>query len=128
MTPSIDPEGVADLIHGDRQREYGDYSENSARCADLWTVWLSGRSRITQSDITGMMILLKLSRLANNPWHEDSWKDISGYAMLQTGQEIPDGVPGVPCDHCYYPLPDMAGSRCASCGDTKPWSDRAEDG
>lgn len=29
-----------------------------------------------------MMILNKLVRILNSPWHQDSWEDIAGYATL----------------------------------------------
>ena len=33
-------------------------------------------------DISAMMILLKISRLANSPGETDHWVDIAGYAAI----------------------------------------------
>jgi hypothetical protein len=37
---------------------------------------------ITPFDVGAMFILSKLSRLQSNPYHEDSWADIAGYAAI----------------------------------------------
>lgn len=37
---------------------------------------------ITPFDVGAMFILSKLSRLQSNPYHEDSWVDIAGYAAI----------------------------------------------
>ena len=67
-------------INGDRARDYGDALENHTRIALMWGAIL-GRE-ITPSQVAVMMIALKISRLANQPEHLDSWVDVCGYAAL----------------------------------------------
>lgn len=43
------------------------------------------------------MIAVKMSRLIESPWHQDSWDDIGGYAAIGkelTQREKIDGYPG----------------------------------
>lgn len=71
-----------DLVTGDRAKQYGTGSQNMERIADLWSNYL-GR-QITPRDVCAMMILHKVSRIAqkkDEPAH-DSWIDIAGYASL----------------------------------------------
>lgn len=44
---------------------------------------------ISPFDVGAMFILSKLSRLQSNPYHEDSWIDIAGYAAI-TGEVMKD--------------------------------------
>lgn len=39
-------------------------------------------SSISSEDVAHMMILLKVARLANDPYHRDSLVDVCGYAAL----------------------------------------------
>lgn len=68
------------LVNGDRNNTYGPPSQDFTRTAQLWTTYLDGRSTLEAHDVAVMMILLKVSRLACTPDHEDSWIDIAGYA------------------------------------------------
>ncbi len=65
-----------DIVHGERQQDYGDMGESFRRIAGLWSAYL-GR-HIDVFDVAKMMILLKVSR-AKNQNHRDSYVDIVGY-------------------------------------------------
>ena len=70
------------LVADDRAKQYGTGLQNLERIADLWSSYL-GR-QITPRDVCAMMILHKVSRIAqkkDEPAH-DSWIDIAGYASL----------------------------------------------
>lgn len=82
---------AAQLITGDRQKDYGPPDENFARIAEHWTVHLKKKLQydtvITARDVAELMILLKVARLAQSPT-DDTYKDIGGYAGI--GAEIAD--------------------------------------
>ena len=66
-----------ELINADRHEDYGQYVDNAGRIAELWSTYKG--IEITREDVTAMMILLKVARLAQTPTHRDSWLDIAGY-------------------------------------------------
>lgn len=71
---------AADLIDGDRAKNYGDAKDNFVRIAKTWEVVLG--HEVTPEQVALCMIGVKLARLANSSEHEDSWIDIAGYAAL----------------------------------------------
>jgi hypothetical protein len=66
---------------GARGNTYGSAHENFTRIAALWNAQLSSKLAVplTPLDVAQLMILVKMSRLANAENHEDSWVDIAGY-------------------------------------------------
>lgn len=74
---------------GARGNTYGSADENFQRIANLMTAQLGLVSELPNSgcltralaveDVALLMIMVKTSRLANNPVHADSWTDIAGY-------------------------------------------------
>lgn len=66
-----------EIINGERASDYGRAHVNMQRIADMWSAYL-GRP-VSIEDVSAMMILLKVSRLANTPKLFDSWMDIAGY-------------------------------------------------
>lgn len=79
------PQSIADkakeIIYGDRESCYGDPGKNLRCIADMWSSYLD--VDVTGSDVCNMMVLLKVERLKNSPYHEDSMVDIIGYTLLQ---------------------------------------------
>lgn len=71
-------------INGPRQNDYGDkltnFSQISMMVQGLLAHKLLPDSRITPEDITLIMIIVKMARLAKSPDHYDSILDIAGYA------------------------------------------------
>jgi len=70
---------AAEITRGDRQKAYGDWSDNAADIATMWSVIL-GRE-VTARQVALCMAALKVIRLKHGP-HADSWIDLAGYAAL----------------------------------------------
>lgn len=62
-----------------RHEIYGDSLENFRNIGIIWGVLLNTEP-IEPHKVAQMMIALKLQRINKNPKHEDSWRDIQGYA------------------------------------------------
>ena len=71
------------IIHGDRQADYGDKRQNFTQIAMIWQGLLATKlapgSAITPEDVASCMIGVKLARLAKSPDHIDSQMDVAGY-------------------------------------------------
>lgn len=80
---------AANLIDGDRDVQYGAPIDDFSLTASMWEAYLR-RTVITRNtggevfldphDIAVMLILVKVSRLAQTPEKHDHWLDIAGYA------------------------------------------------
>ena len=70
----------------DREKSYGSPAKNYERVADLIQVILADKLRpeaeISAADAVLINCAVKLSRLIENPDHEDSQADLAGYASL----------------------------------------------
>lgn len=67
----------------DRQDDYGKPEEVFNCIAAYWDTYLISRGLeggLNGYDVAAMMILLKIARLVNSPYKEDTWVDIAGYA------------------------------------------------
>jgi hypothetical protein len=73
----------------DRESRYGNPSDCLSRIAAGWNWWLKSRRELTEVDVAVMMMILKLSRLANDPTSLDSWIDACGYSAI--GGELNGG-------------------------------------
>ena len=73
-----------EIIHGDRQQDYGDKLQNFSQIAMLWqgilAPQLADDSKITPELVALCMIAVKIARLSKSPDHQDSILDIAGYA------------------------------------------------
>lgn len=109
-------EEAGEIINADRMDAYGHPIVNFNRIAGMWTAFLTEKlgvtegaeevelraltgevvarqtetvatpATITATDVAAMMMMVKLSRVANDPAKVDSWVDIAGYAAL--GSEV----------------------------------------
>ncbi len=81
-----------EAVSKSRNVSYGEPQDDFACTAELWDSYVTritqvrGMPSIWPSDISAMMILLKISRLANSPGEMDHWIDIAGYSAI--GAEI----------------------------------------
>ena len=80
-----------ECVTNDRQTTYGTPENSFKRIANLWTSFLSGyklTSGVTLSaaDVSVMLGMLKIARIASSPQHADNWVDLAGYAAC--GGEI----------------------------------------
>ena len=72
-------EEAGKIVHGNREDTYGPAERNLSRIAEMWSAYLS--VPITARQVAVMMVLLKVSRDAFKPKH-DNMVDICGYAYL----------------------------------------------
>ena len=80
---------AADIINGDRNIQYGDPIDDFSLTASMWEDYLrrivvtrntDGEVFLDPHDVAIMMMLVKVSRLAQSPEKKDHWLDIAGYA------------------------------------------------
>lgn len=69
---------VEHIVTNNRNVDYGDPLEDFSRTAKMWSAYLGVEIQPWQVSI--MQMMLKISRLANNPFKGDSWLDIAGYS------------------------------------------------
>ena len=73
-----------DVTRNARQSAYGHPLDNHGCTAQLWTAYIErrfgARVPMTSLDVCYLMMLVKISRLANDPTHRDSLVDMAGYA------------------------------------------------
>lgn len=79
-------EEAIQIIHGDREKTYGNPAVNLENIAELWMVFLEKKHGVLVAllpeDVAMMMVLLKVARLMHSPKHRDSLVDLCGYAGL----------------------------------------------
>lgn len=74
-------------VCGQREQDYGSPEDNFKRIADLWSAYMG--VDFTATNVSVMMALLKIARIASNPLHMDNWVDGCGY--LACGGELARG-------------------------------------
>jgi hypothetical protein len=72
-------EEAQELIHGERQKTYGNPLDDFSRTGRMWGALLKIPD-IPAETVALMMAALKMSRLCNTPNHRDSLVDLAGYA------------------------------------------------
>jgi hypothetical protein len=75
---------LQDILHQDRNLQYGEPADNLKRIANLWDVYRVSKPspQIVEEDVAIMMALVKIARLCNDLTNKDSWLDLAGYAAL----------------------------------------------
>ena len=80
---------AASIIDGDRNVQYGNPIDDFSLTASMWQEYLrrimvtrntDGAVYLDPHDVAVMMMLVKVSRLAQSPEKHDHWLDIAGYA------------------------------------------------
>jgi hypothetical protein len=72
-------DGVKGTLH-ERGRIYGSSRTNHERISELWSGYLG--DYISPMQVSMCMLLVKVSRLTESPNHQDSIKDLVGYAAI----------------------------------------------
>lgn len=67
-----------EIVHKDRNANYGSPEDNFKQIAELWSAYK--KLPFTSADVAVMNMLIKVARLSTNPQHHDSTVDIAGYA------------------------------------------------
>lgn len=69
---------AAHIVTRDRNVEYGTPENTFKTIANLWSSYLG--IELLTTDVAALMALMKIARLQANPFHEDTWTDLAGYA------------------------------------------------
>lgn len=72
-------EHVADLV-AERRKAYGDPTVSMAAVAQRWSITLG--HTVTPAQVVLCLVDLKLARLGHDPKHQDSIRDVAGYAAV----------------------------------------------
>lgn len=68
------------LVGNDRQKDYGDKTENHNNIAKLWSAYLD--VEISAHDVALMMALLKMARTKLGAVSKDTYIDMSAYSAI----------------------------------------------
>lgn len=77
-----------EVVTSARNVSYGEPQDDFACTSEFWESYIAritqvrGYPEIRPSDVPVMMILLKISRLAQTPGDADHWVDIAGYCAI----------------------------------------------
>ena len=75
-----------ECVCSDREEQYGSPEDSFKLIAKLWSAYMD--KSISPTDVAMMMSLLKIARIKENRFHEDSFIDLAGYAAC--GYELKD--------------------------------------
>ena len=68
------------LVGGQRQKDYGDKTQNHRNIANLWSAYLG--YPITAENVAIMMCLLKIARTKLGATSKDTYIDMSAYGAI----------------------------------------------
>ncbi len=68
------------LVQGQREKDYGDKTENHNNIARLWSAYLN--IKIEAHDVALMMALLKMARTKLGEVSKDTYIDMSAYSAI----------------------------------------------
>ena len=68
------------LVQGQREKDYGDKTENHSNIARLWSAYLD--VKIEAHDVALMMALLKMARTKLGAVSKDTYIDMSAYSAI----------------------------------------------
>ena len=68
------------LVQGQREKDYGDKTENHNNIARLWSAYLG--IKIEAHDVALMMVLLKMARTKLGEVSKDTYIDMSAYSAI----------------------------------------------
>lgn len=73
-----------EYITKDRAATHGQAEDSFKTIGGMWTVYLMARGPgpLEPYDVSAMMVLFKMARVAGNPTHMDNWIDSAGYSAL----------------------------------------------
>lgn len=80
-------EEATKAVTQDRNLDYDEAEDNFKDIAEMWNVYLRGRSvqNLLPHDVAVLMMLVKVSRLKTSPAKADHWVDLAGYAACGGG-------------------------------------------
>ncbi len=80
---------AAELVGGERFRQYGDPPNSLGLVAALWSAYLG--TPVQAADVALLMALLKIARARSGTPNIDHFRDLAGYAGL-AGALVADGA------------------------------------
>ena len=80
---------AAEIVNGERDKQYGTPEDNFGLIASLWSDYLAAKYVLDARDVANMMILFKVARNRTGKPTDDSWIDIAGYAACGGEMEEP---------------------------------------
>lgn len=80
---------AANLIVGQRNKDYGDPVENHQHIADIANA-ITGHA-LSARDVALILSAVKLARLAKSPDHRDSYVDLCGYTGIAYECAVAEG-------------------------------------
>jgi hypothetical protein len=100
---------AAELINGDRQKDYGPPEANFRRIAEFWSTYLG--HPVSAADVAHMMVLLKVARSIIG-YKEDTEVDAAGYIALaaelgasEAERGDSDAAQRIPVPECAWSSP-----------------------
>jgi hypothetical protein len=84
---------VVQMVNSERQGAYGPPEDGMTVISRLWSAYLE--QDLMPSDVVALLALLKVARLQVNPFHLDSWLDLTGYGLIGSSfaamtEEVPE--------------------------------------
>ena len=77
-----------EAVCSDRNKDYGDPEDNFEDIAKLWTAYKN--VPLTRTDVSVLMMLVKVARMKTSPALKDHWVDIAGYAACGYPSSLKD--------------------------------------
>ena len=83
-----------DIVTKSRQDTHGRPEDTFQRIADLWNAYLQpagdhgGDRVLSATDVSMLLVLLKIARQAGNPNNKDNYVDLAGYAACAAELEL----------------------------------------
>lgn len=76
-----------DIIHGERQDQYGNPEDSFARIAEYWNCYLGEMCcescrGLDSKDVAILLALMKIARMSGQQWHPDNPIDVCGYMAI----------------------------------------------
>ena len=73
-----------DIIHGERQDQYGNPEESFDLIADYWNAYILKKTEVCldAADVAIMLALMKIARMSGQAWKGDNAVDACGYLAI----------------------------------------------
>lgn len=76
-----------DIIHGERQDQYGNPEDSFEVIGQYWQAYIESKTKeclvlITGQDVAIMLALMKIARMSGQKWHGDNAVDACGYLAI----------------------------------------------
>lgn len=82
-----------EIIHGERQDQYGDPEDSFDLIADYWNAYILKKTEVCldAADVAIMLALMKIARMSGQEWQGDNAVDACGYLAILNDRIKPEG-------------------------------------